>query len=108
MDWRVVAYEDHMNDTTIVRIIGRAGDGRKIFLVKPFDYIEHDVGRLIPLDHENIAVEGPDAVTFLQSAMDAAWKLGLRPSSAQDEKHIQEHLKDMREIVRHMLKMDKK
>ena len=39
--------------------------------------------------------------------MDAGWAYGLRPSGAQDERHIQAHLNDMRDIARHVLKMDK-
>ena len=108
MHWRVIAYEDMNNDTTIVRIIGHGNDGSKIYLAKPFEYTQHQAGvSLPPASSENIAVEGPNAITFLQSAMDAAWRLGLRPSNAQDEKHLQAHLKDMRDIVRHTLKMNK-
>jgi hypothetical protein len=52
-------------------------------------------------------IHGDEAISFMQSVMDAAYEYGLRPSAAQDERHIKDHLKDMREISRHLLKMDK-
>ena len=51
-------------------------------------------------------LHGQEAVDFLQSAMDAAFEYGLRPSGMQDERHIQAHLSDMQDITRHVLKME--
>ncbi len=53
-------------------------------------------------------LSGTDAVLFLQAMMDAAYDYGLRPSAAQDERHQKAHLKDMRDITRHLLKMENK
>ncbi|MCP5018410.1 MAG: hypothetical protein GY938_24500 [Ketobacter sp.] len=52
--------------------------------------------------------EGPEVIAIMQAFMDEAYAIGLRPSAAQDDRHKSEHLKDMREITRHLLKMDKK
>lgn len=50
---------------------------------------------------------GEEAISFLQSVMDAAYSYGLRPSAAQDERHMRSHLNDMRAIAFHTLKMDR-
>jgi hypothetical protein len=36
--------------------------------------------------------------------MDAAWDAGLRPSRAQDERHLKAHLEDMRRFAFHLIK----
>ena len=56
---------------------------------------------------EGPLLHGPECVDFLQAVMDAAYEYGLRPSKAQDEKHLKAHLDDMRGIARHVLKMDR-
>ena len=53
-------------------------------------------------------LSGPDAVGFMQAVMDAAYQYGLRPSQQVDEAGVKEHLKDMRDIARHLLKMNAK
>lgn len=53
------------------------------------------------------ALRGEDVKTFLQAAMDAAYASGLRPSSAQDERHLKAHLEDMRTITFNQLGIKK-
>lgn len=53
-------------------------------------------------------ITGPAATSFLQEAMDAAYEAGLRPSRAQDERHLKAHLDDMRAIAFKQLKMERK
>ena len=53
-------------------------------------------------------LRGPEAMDFMQVVMDVAYEFGLRPSAVQDEKHIKAHLSDMRDITKHLLKMDRK
>lgn len=48
-----------------------------------------------------------EAVSFLQAMMDLAFEHGLRPSRAQDERHMKAHLDDMRKIAFHTLGVDK-
>lgn len=50
-------------------------------------------------------LSGDEATQFMQVVMDAAYECGLRPSKMQDETHLKEHLKDMRDISKHLLKM---
>lgn len=51
-------------------------------------------------------ISGLDTVGFMQAIMDAGYAYGLRPSKG-DDVGVKEHLKDMREITRHLLKMNK-
>lgn len=49
-------------------------------------------------------LSGPPAMEFLQAALDAAWKAGLRPTNWRDErpgeiKAMDAHLQDMRRLV---------
>ena len=45
---------------------------------------------------------------FLQAVMDEGWRHGIRPKGyGLVDEGTKEHLKDMREITRHLLKMDK-
>lgn len=52
-------------------------------------------------------IAGDDAVAFMQAVMDAAYDYGLRPSRGKDEADLRRHLEDMRDISRHLLKMDR-
>ncbi|NKX40961.1 hypothetical protein HGG71_05690 [Rhodobacteraceae bacterium R_SAG2] len=52
-------------------------------------------------------LDGPEAVSFMQAVMDAAYEYGLRPSKATDSAGTVKHLEDMRAITKHLLKMDK-
>ena len=55
----------------------------------------------------NVALRGEDGVAFMQAVMDAAYEYGLRPSKAVDSAAMEAHLNDMRDISRHLLKMNK-
>jgi hypothetical protein len=101
MTWRIGARESFQFGGHEVRLVKYGQDGAVEAVSfntepRPEGVIWPDV----PILH------GPEATAFLQAAMDAAYEAGLRPSGAQDERHIQAHLKDMREISRHLLKMD--
>jgi hypothetical protein len=59
-------------------------------------------------DFDSIYIEptisGPPAVEFLQAALNAAWKAGLRPTNWHDERpgevqRMDNHLQDMRALV---------
>jgi hypothetical protein len=48
-----------------------------------------------------------EGVQLLQAIMDAAYEFGIRPSRAQDERHLKAHLEDMRTITMHKLGISK-
>lgn len=52
---------------------------------------------------EGVEMRGDEAKEFMQAMMDAAYDAGLRPSRAQDERHLKAHLEDMRTITMHQL-----
>ncbi|MDA4845930.1 hypothetical protein [Hoeflea poritis] len=76
-------------------------------IVTKIQFEDHPRDNFVPATEFNTAIIGPDAVGFMQAIMDAGWEYGLRPSKAQDERHLQAHLEDMRSITRHVLKMNR-
>jgi hypothetical protein len=103
MPW--VAHEDSSDyglDRTLViaRVDGVTGDRS---FVQPLSFTEVAQGISPPPDA--IALRGKHEVTaFLQAVMDAAYEAGLRPSRAQDERHLKAHLEDMRRFAFHTIK----
>ncbi len=81
------------------------GDGSVSIMHPPtLTKIEFDGRRRDPLPR---FLTSRDTTGFLQAAMDAAWDAGLRPSRAQDEKHLKAHLEDMRTLAFHAIGVPK-
>lgn len=70
------------------------------------EFTKFSKGELVP--RETVELFGGDfggerAREFLQAMMNAAWEIGIRPSSAQDQRNelaaVRYHLEDMRKIA---------
>lgn len=86
-----ILFEDGLNDTLSV--------------VAPLTVTEHKRGEAI-LDRPtftNTGMDNNDFRGFLQAAMDAAWKIGLKPEGYEEAsselKATKFHLEDMRELA---------
>ena len=81
--------------------IARRENGRLSFVTNlTLEAIEE--GFLPPISAD--ILRGDDAMAFMQAVMDAAYEAGLRPSRAQDERHMKAHLDDMRRFAFHIIK----
>ena len=102
MTWKAIAEKGYSWDGGALRV-AKFGVGT-VSEVTDMTLTDRREGEL----PSNPMLTGDDAVSFMQAVMDAAYDYGLRPSRAQDEKHLNTHLQDMRDIARHLLKMGSK
>ncbi|MCP5019685.1 MAG: hypothetical protein GY938_31030 [Ketobacter sp.] len=103
MEWKAKADYNFASDSPVLWL-ARLND-EKIQEVVSLTFEDRQIYQ--PSTHQP-PISGHEAVSFMQAVMDAAYEYGLRPSAAQDERHMKSHLKDMQEITRHLLKMNKK
>lgn len=102
MTWRADATQDLMYGPGASVRIARVDD-KALHVVTNLTLETVSFGDIGP----GPVLTGSDGTAFLQAIMDAAYDFGLRPSKAQNERHLQAHLDDMRNITKHVLKMDK-
>ncbi len=94
----------------ILRSEGR--DQHRLLIAKPLEFLEADGRGMAPEENCLIADAGyrdHSVQAFLQSALDAAWEQGLRPTGHHDHTNelaaVRAHLDDMRTIVGTKLKV---
>lgn len=104
MPWHARIVDDLSLDRAL--IAGRyAEDGDTASYVTALTFVTVRDGMRPPGDA--VFLRGRDAVAFLQAMMDAAYEAGLRPSRAQDERHLKAHLEDMRRLAFHAITGEK-
>ena len=101
MTWKADAQQDFLYAGAIVRIGKRTESGFSVVTNLTMQDVAD--GEIEP----DVALRGEDGVAFMQAVMDAAYEYGLRPSKAVDSAAMEAHLNDMRDISRHLLKMNK-
>jgi len=104
MTWRAILATDFSSFDPGLRIC-RYNDNRlTVSHLTSMTFTDvHEFG-ILPSDVDPVLLRGPEATAFLQAMMDAAWDAGLRPSRAQDERHLKAHLEDMRRFAFHVIK----
>ena len=101
MTWRAIFDTDYASVDPVLRVCRYNGNSRTVSHLTSMTFTEVQEGSLPPQD---ALLRLPDATAFMQAMMDAAWDWGLRPSRAQDERHLKAHLEDMRRFAFHVIK----
>ena len=103
MTWKAQTTFDSSMFKQTLRIARFSGESDVVSYVAGLTLIDVPAGEVPPADA--VALIGDlDVTAFLQAMMDAAWDAGLRPSRAQDERHMKAHLEDMRRFAFHVIK----
>jgi hypothetical protein len=102
MTWRAILATDFSSYDPGLRICRYDDNRGTASHLTSMTFTEVQEGLLPPPDA--VLLRGPEATAFLQAMMDAAWDAGLRPSRAQDERHLKAHLEDMRRFAFHVIK----
>jgi hypothetical protein len=102
MTWFAVLDSDYQQFDPGLRIRRYNDNVRTVSHLVSMTFTEVEEG-VIPPPNTTV-LRGPEATGFLQAMMDAAWDAGLRPSRAQDERHLKAHLEDMRRFAFHLIK----
>lgn len=106
MNWQANVEQKEWSGETKLRVWRSFPE--RIEVLQPFVFKSYDRGRSFPVPGDEVALVGRDddndsVHTFLKAMMDAAWKLGIRPTGFEDHnnelKAVRDHLADMRSLA---------
>jgi hypothetical protein len=103
-EWRMFCEPNLLGNSQELTILRFKGDDAMSVVT---GLVLADVDPRMRLDPKRPSLLEGDARPFLQAAMDAAYEIGLRPSRAQDERHLERHLQDMRALAFKVIGADK-
>lgn len=99
MTWRAVIDTQFATNSVVLRLASASAEKLSVMTDLTFT----DVKAHVAPPENGFSLPYEDGVQLLQALMDAAYDFGIRPSRAQDERHLKAHLEDMRTITMHKL-----